>query len=63
MDAGKGVPRVERYVIESLPKDAVLDGNIANLEAVAEAVQRGWKKMATSIDNESNQYQCRANPS
>jgi type IV pilus assembly protein PilM len=51
VDAGKGVPRVERYVIESLPKDAVLDGNIANLDAVAEAVQRGWKKMATKTKN------------
>ena len=40
MDAGKGAIRVERYVIESLPKDAVVDGNIANLEAVEEAVQR-----------------------
>jgi len=46
-DAGKGVIRVERYVIETLPKDAVVDGNIANLEAVGEAVQRAWKKMAT----------------
>ena len=51
VDAGKGVIRVERYVIESLPKDAVVDGNIANLEAVGEAVQRGWKKMATRTKN------------
>jgi len=51
MDAGKGAIRVERYVIESLPKDAVVDGNIANLEAVEEAVQRGWKKMATRTKN------------
>ena len=45
-DAGKGEHRVERYAIEPLPKDAVLDGNIANLDEVAEAVRRGWKKMA-----------------
>lgn len=50
-DAGKGAVRVERYTIESLPKDAVVDGNIANLEAVGEAVQRGWKKMATRTKN------------
>jgi type IV pilus assembly protein PilM len=47
VDAGKGVYRVERYVIESLPRDAVVDGNISNLEAVAEAVKRGHKKLAT----------------
>jgi type IV pilus assembly protein PilM len=46
-DAGKGAHRVERYAIESLPKDAVLDGNIANLEAVAETVRRAWKKLGT----------------
>ena len=36
-DAGKGMLRVERYAIEPLPKDAVTDGNIANLDQVAEA--------------------------
>ncbi len=50
-DAGKGARRVERYAIEPLPKDAVLDGNIANLDAVAEAVRRGWKKLATRTKN------------
>ena len=38
VDAGKGAMRVERYTIEPLPKDAVVDGNITNLEAVVEAV-------------------------
>ena len=47
VDAGKGAYRVERYVIESLPRDALVDGNISNLEAVAEAVKRGHKKLAT----------------
>ena len=47
VDAGKGVYWVERYVIESLPRDAVVDGNISNLEAVVEAVKRGHKKLAT----------------
>ena len=51
MDAGKGAIRVERYAIEALPKDSVVDGNIANLEAVVEAVKRGWKKMATRTKN------------
>ena len=47
VDAGKGTYRVERYVIEPLSRDAVVDGNISNLEAVAEAVKRGHKKLAT----------------
>ncbi len=47
VDGGKGAARVERYSIEALPKDAVVDGNIANLEAVVEAVRRGWKKLGT----------------
>jgi type IV pilus assembly protein PilM len=46
-DAGKGSHRVERYAIEPLPKDSVIDGNIANLEAVAETVRRAWKKLGT----------------
>ena len=50
-DAGRGNPRVERYTIEALPKDAVLDGNITNLDAVVDAVQRGWKRMATRTKN------------
>ena len=44
---------VERYVIEPLPKDAVSDGNIANLDAVAESLQRAWKRMGTRIKNVS----------
>lgn len=51
VDAGKGALRVERYVIEPLPKDAVVDGNITNLEAVVETVKRGWKKLATRTKN------------
>lgn len=47
MDA-KGGYRVERYVIEPLPRDAVADGNIANLEGVADTIKRGWRKLATS---------------
>lgn len=46
-DAGRGGIRLERYAIESLPRDAVADGNIASLEAVAEALKRGWKRMNT----------------
>jgi type IV pilus assembly protein PilM len=48
VDAGNGQPRVERYAIELLPKDAVLDGNFSSLEAVADTLQRCWKRLGTS---------------
>ena len=51
VDAGRGNPKVDRYVIEALPKDAVADGNITNLEAVVDTVQRGWKKLGTRTKN------------
>ncbi|MFH2135979.1 MAG: pilus assembly protein PilM [Pseudomonadota bacterium] len=44
---------VERYAIEPLPSDAVSDGNINNLDAVSEALQRAWKRMGTRIRNVS----------
>jgi type IV pilus assembly protein PilM len=48
-EAGRGRIRLERYAIEPLPKDAVVDGNIMNLEAVGDSVRRGWKRMGTRI--------------
>ena len=48
-DVGKNVYRVERYSIEPLPRDAVVDGNINNLEAVSDCLKRGWKRMGTNI--------------
>lgn len=47
-EAGKGSYRIERYAIESLPRDAVVDGNIANLDAVADGVRRAWKRLGSS---------------
>ncbi len=47
VEAGKGAYRVERYAIEPLPREAVVDGNINNLETVAEAVKRAHKRLAT----------------
>jgi type IV pilus assembly protein PilM len=46
VESGKGFV-VERHAIEPLPKDAVVDGNINNLEAVADAVKRGHKRLGT----------------
>ena len=48
VDNGKGAPRVERYAIEPLPKEGVVDGNFTELEAVGEALQRCWKRLGTS---------------
>ena len=48
---GKNGYRVERYTIEVLPRDAVADGNIVNLDSAVEAVRRAWKKLATSTRN------------
>jgi type IV pilus assembly protein PilM len=50
-EAGKGQYRVERYVIEPLPKDAVKEGDIANAEQVAEALQAAWRQMGTRVKN------------
>ncbi|MDD5240669.1 MAG: pilus assembly protein PilM [Sulfuricella sp.] len=50
-DAGKGLYRIERYTIEPLARDAIIDGNITNLEMVAEAVKRAWRQMGTHTKN------------
>jgi len=47
VDAGKSGYRVERYAIEPLARDSVVDGNINNLEAVTEAVKRAYQRLGT----------------
>lgn len=47
-DAGNGEYKVERYAIEPLPKDAVVDGNVANLDSVSEVLDHCWKRLGTS---------------
>jgi type IV pilus assembly protein PilM len=49
VDAGKNELRLERYASEPLPRGAVVDGNIENLEQVSEAVRRVWKKSGTRV--------------
>jgi type IV pilus assembly protein PilM len=46
---GKSGVCLERYHIEPLPKDAVSEGNVNNLDAVAEALRTGWKRMGTRV--------------
>ena len=47
VDGGKSGYRVERYAIEPLARDSVVDGNINNLEAVTEAVKRAYQRLGT----------------
>lgn len=39
--------RLECYASEPLPRGAIVDGNIENIEQVSEAVHRVWKKSGT----------------
>jgi type IV pilus assembly protein PilM len=48
-DAGKGMYRIERYAVEPLVKDAVVDGNINNLDAVSEALKRCHKRLGSNL--------------
>lgn len=50
-EVGKGLYRVERYVIEPLPRDTVSDGNIVNIEAAGEIMRRAHKLLGTRIRN------------
>jgi type IV pilus assembly protein PilM len=50
-DIGKNVLRIERYAVESLPRDSVVDGNVQNLDAVADALKRGYKRAGFTIKN------------
>jgi type IV pilus assembly protein PilM len=49
-DSTKGLS-LEHYAIEPLPKDAVVDGNIANLEEVSSCARRAWTRLETRIRN------------
>lgn len=46
-EAGKGVLRIERYAIEPLPRDVVVDGNVTNIEQVSEVIRRAWKRLGS----------------
>ena len=44
---GKGAYRLESYSIASIPKDAIVDGNISGLEQVSDAVKLAWKLLGS----------------
>lgn len=46
-ETGKNEYRLEHIANEPLPRGAVVDGNIENIEQVSEAVRRVWKKSGT----------------
>jgi type IV pilus assembly protein PilM len=51
VESEKGGFRVERYAIEPLPRDAVVDGNISNLDAVTEGVRRLVRRFGPGVKN------------
>ena len=46
--ADKGGMKVERYAIELLPHDAVVDGKIVNIEAITETIEKALRRMGTN---------------
>lgn len=50
-ESGKGAYRLERYAVEPLAKDVVADGNIANLDQVADALRRAHKRLGSRNRN------------
>ncbi|MEC5206090.1 pilus assembly protein PilM [Vogesella urethralis] len=40
-------PQLERYVVEPLAKDLITEGNINNMDEVADAIRRAWHRMGS----------------
>lgn len=49
--ADKDAYKVERYVIEPLPRDTVADGNIVKLEPLGEALKRALRRFGPGVRN------------
>lgn len=50
-ESGNKMYRIERYAIEPLPRDSVVEGNINNLDAVGEALKRCHNRLGSGIRN------------
>jgi type IV pilus assembly protein PilM len=50
-ESAPGTYRLERYAIEPLPRESIVDGNVADLEAVSDALKRCHKRLGTSVKN------------
>ena len=48
-ERGNQMYQIERYAIEPLPRDSVVEGNINNLDAVSESLKRCHTKLGSSI--------------
>ncbi|OWY37726.1 pilus assembly protein PilM [Xenophilus sp. AP218F] len=48
--AGKNY-QIERYVIEPLPKEAVNEGNLVEIDGIADALRRAWRRLGSPIRN------------
>jgi type IV pilus assembly protein PilM len=47
----RGALRMERYVIEPLSGEAVVDGNIANFDAVSDCLRRALRRFGSGVKN------------
>jgi type IV pilus assembly protein PilM len=47
----RGALRVERYVIEPFSGEAIVDGNIANFDAVSDGLRRALRRFGSGIKN------------
>src|SRR6266700_1627875 len=57
-ETGKGSYRLERYAIEPLPRDVVADGNIANLDQVADALRRAHRRRGLEAAGHGRRILC-----
>ena len=48
-EAGKNSLKLECFASEPLPRGAVVDGNIENIDQVSDAIARAWKKSGTRV--------------
>ncbi len=46
-DDGRGGYKLEAYAMSPLPKDAMVDGNVSDLEKVADAIKLAWKLLGS----------------
>lgn len=48
IEGEKGGYQVERYAIESLPREAVVDGKIVNIEVVSDTIRSAYKRLGSN---------------
>lgn len=47
VEGERGGYQVDRYAIEPLPREAVVDGKVVNIDGVAESIRRAYKRMGS----------------